>query len=439
MFLYLLSAILLLLLIFNLVIVKFDYMHPSVLFIFSFFVSSAICVLGASEYEIVFHQVTVLVVVSSCLIFTLITLCSRIYDKSILCPYDIKEIKINKFITLGFIFLFIITQFSFIEYLQSISLAYLGRVGSLAEMISLYDVMTKFWTDIFRDLNISVPLLYRIGNPITQGFGYLVVYICIHNYIATKKIDFLHLIIILLLCINIVFNGSRSPIFRVITMMLVTFYLLYNRKYALNRGSILLLVKILIILLFSGISFIFLLHLMGRENNLTLFHYLFIYLGAPLVNFDNYLASRPSESLSLIFGEQTFRVLYAYIGKITSNPDLIFPTIDVFTFSNNGFEIGNVYTTFYAFIYDFAYKGFMPLILLIGLYYIFTYEKIKKVKLDKVSFMLFVYAYLFNDILMLSFSNRFYSTIFDASFIKIIVFAYFFSYFFVRRKSANEI
>ncbi|MBD4685630.1 oligosaccharide repeat unit polymerase, partial [Xanthomonas citri pv. citri] len=86
---------------------------------------------------------------------------------------------------------------------------------------------TKFWTEIFSELNVPIPLLYRIGNPITQGFGYLIVYIFIHNYVATKRIDKLHLLIILLLCLNIILNGSRSPIFRIVTMMLITFYVLY--------------------------------------------------------------------------------------------------------------------------------------------------------------------------------------------------------------------
>lgn len=63
-------------------------------------------------------------------------------------------------------------------------------------MISLYDVMTKFWPDIFRELDVPVPLLYRIGNPITQGFGYLIVYVFVHNYVAVKKVNKLHLLII---------------------------------------------------------------------------------------------------------------------------------------------------------------------------------------------------------------------------------------------------
>lgn len=436
MFLYLLVFSLLLILIFNLLIVNLDYMHPSILFVVPFLVFGVTSILGEEAYKIIFHEETLLVIVSSALIFTFITLLSQtVYKSKENLNFPLTEIIISKKVTLFFIIFFIVTQLAFIKYLEAISLAHFGYSGSLGEMISLYDVMTKFWTEIFSELNVPIPLLYRIGNPITQGFGYLIVYIFIHNYVATKRIDKLHLLIILLLCLNIILNGSRSPIFRIVTMMLITFYVLYNKQNNVRRGNIKFLLKSLLIVIFSGTFFIALLSLMGRENDLDMFHYIFIYVGAPLVNLDNYLAFRPDGSYATIFGEQTFRGLYAYIAKIISDESLIFPTIDQFTFSNNGLEIGNVYTTFYSFIYDFEYVGFIPLILIIALYYVFTYQRLKTraIKTNKVHFSLFIYAYLFNDLIMLAFSNRFYTTVLDIGFIKIVIFSYICHLLFVHR------
>ncbi|MDG2939876.1 O-antigen ligase [Bisgaard Taxon 10/6] len=436
MFLYLLVFSLLLILIFNFLVVNFDYMHPSILFVIPFLVFGITSILGENAYKILFHEETLVVIVSSALIFTLVTLLSQTFykakDQSCIA---LTEIKISKSVTLFFIIFFIITQLAFIKYLQAISVAHLGYAGSLGEMISLYDVMTKFWTDIFRELDVPIPLLYRVGNPITQGFGYLIVYVFVHNYVAVKKVDKLHLIIILLLCFNIILNGSRSPIFRIITMILVIFYILYNKKNNVKKGNLKFLFKTILIIMFSGVFFIFLLSLMGRENNLELFHYIFVYIGAPLVNLDNYLAFESGVSRSSIFGEQTFRGAYAYIAKWSGDDSLIFPTIDQFTFSNNGIEIGNVYTTFYSFIYDFGYFGFIPLILIIALYYIFTYQKLKvrKIQSNKVDFSLFLYAYLINDLIMSAFSNRFYATVSDVSFFKIIAFSYICHLLFVRR------
>ena len=434
MFLYLLVFLLLLILIFNFLIVDFDYMHPSVLFVAPFLLFGITSILAEDAYEIIFHKETLLVLVTSTLVFTLVTLLSQIfYRTKERVNVSLTEIKVNKGITFLFIIFFIITQLAFIKYLQAISIAHLGYITSLSEMISLYDVMTKFWPDTFRELNVPVPLLYRIGNPITQGFGYLIVYIFIPTYVATKKINKLYLLIILLLCINIILNGSRSPIFRILTMMLIMFYILYNKKNNMRKGDFKFLFKSFLVLILSGIFFVFLLTLMGRENDLELFHYIFVYVGAPLVNLDN--------SVSSIFGEQTFRGLYAYIAKWTNNESLIFPTIDLFTFSNNGIEIGNVYTTFYSFIYDFGYAGFIPLILIIALYYIFTYQKLKSnnLKLKNVNFSLFIYAYLFNDLIMLAFSNRFYTTISDPSFFKIIAFSFICYLLFVPKNKSRTI
>ena len=209
----------------------------------------------------------------------------------------------------------------------------------------------------------------------------------------------------------------------------------------MRKGDFKFLFKSFLVLILSGIFFVFLLTLMGRENDLELFHYIFVYVGAPLVNLDNYLAFKPDDSVSSIFGEQTFRGLYAYIAKWTNNESLIFPTIDLFTFSNNGIEIGNVYTTFYSFIYDFGYAGFIPLILIIALYYIFTYQKLKSnnLKLKNVNFSLFIYAYLFNDLIMLAFSNRFYTTISDPSFFKIIAFSFICYLLFVPKNKSRTI
>ncbi|MDG2917700.1 O-antigen ligase [Bisgaard Taxon 10/6] len=436
MFLYLLVFSLLLIFIFNFLIVNLDYMHPSILFVIPFLVFGITSILGEDAYAIVFHKETLIVIVSSALVFTLVSLLSQTFYKAKARGNIVfEEIKISQGVTLFFIAFFIVTQFAFIKYLQAISIAHLGYAGSLGEMISLYDVMTKFWSDIFRDLNVPIPLLYRIGNPITQGFGYLVVYVFVHNYVVVKKIDKLQLLIILLLCFNIILNGSRSPIFRIITMMLVIFYILYNKKNNMRKGNLKFLFRTILIILFSGVFFIFLLSLMGRENNLELFHYIFVYIGAPLVNLDNYLALEPDGSYSSIFGEQTFRGAYEYIAKWSGNNSLISPTIDQFTFSNNGIEIGNVYTTFYSFIYDFGYFGFIPLILIIALYYIFTYQKLKvrEIQLNKVNFSLFIYAYLINDLIMSAFSNRFYTTVLDVSFFKIIVFSYICHLLFVRR------
>lgn len=64
----------------------------------------------------------------------------------------------------------------------------------------------------------------------------------------------------------------------------------------------------------------------------------------------------------------------------------------------------------------------MPLTLVMGIYYCETYRKIKNGNNSKkVNLRLLIYAFLFNNIVMPAFSNRFYKTVFDALFIKLII------------------
>lgn len=94
----------------------------------------------------------------------------------------------------------------------------------------------------------------------------------------------------------------------------------------------------------------------------------------------------------------------------------------MFTFSTNGIEIGNVYTTFYPFIYDFGYIGILPLLSIPAVYYCFTYNKVLRMSERNVfNYKLFIFSYLFNDLVMLPFSNRFYETVLDAAFLKFLI------------------
>lgn len=166
---------------------------------------------------------------------------------------------------------------------------------------------------------------------------------------------------------------------------------------------------------------------MGRDADFSFSEYVFTYLGAPLYNLDSVLSSSNHINNANIWGQQSFKGLYSFFYKISGQEKNIIDNINVFNFSRNGIETGNVYTTFYPFYYDFGYIGIMPLIMVIALYYINNYKLLiqdKRQKMSLINFRLFIFSYLYNDLIMLVFSNRFYGTIFDISFIKMIIIAW---------------
>ena len=433
----------------NLKINDFDYMNPSCVFSEVFLFSELVCLVNINRFEIVFHFQTLLILLLALGLFTFFSYYLKKKTSKKIGFLNIKKIEVKNKYTWFLIILQIITILAFIKYLYNVTdfynihFAYNGKVSGLPNIIKLYDTLTKFWVDTYQKIDVGIPLIYRIGNPISYGFSLMYIYIVINNYFVDKKINPLHVIPVLLLSVNIYINGSRSPIFRLLTMAIFLFYI-YSFKNGKqksriknNHNHLKMLLPIIGILLIFGLLMIAAMSLIGRNFSVDkLGEYLFTYLGAPLVNFDNYITKKGFVSHTWLIGAQTFKSAYNYIGKWTHNKALLnYPTINVFTYSNNGIEIGNVYTTFYPWIYDLALIGLIFIIPII-LYYCLTYRYIllKPFKKSKIHFVLFIYAYLFNDLIMLIFSNRFYETVFDPGTIKLLICAYICNELFVNDK-----
>lgn len=431
----------------NLKINDFDYLNPACVFGEVFLFSELVCLANIKRFEIIFHYQTLLIVLFALTLFTTFSYFLKKKTDIKICYLNIEKINVQNKYTVFLIALHIITIIAFIKYLYNITdfynihFAYNGKVFGLPNIIKLYDTLTKFWVDTYQKIDVRIPLIYRIGNPISYGFSLIYIYIIINNYFVDKKINPLHVINVLLLCVNIYINGSRSPLFRLLTMAILLFYIYSfkngKRKRQEKNGQLTILLIIVGVLLVFGMLMIAVMSLIGRNFSIDkLGEYLFTYLGAPLVNFDNYIAKKGFMSHTWLIGAQTFKSAYNYIGKWTHNTALLnYPTINVFTYSNNGIEIGNVYSTFYPWIYDLGLIGLL-LIIPVILYYCVSYRYIllKPLKTDKISFSLFIYAYLFNDLVMLIFSNRFYETVFDPGTIKLLICAYICNELFVNNR-----
>lgn len=425
----------------NFILSDYDYLHPSFIFCLVFSISEFVCVLAQKAFEITIHPETVLVILTGELIFTVISILGfplgnrKKYTQASSYP---EYINIRQELVILTIILQLAAIFYFIKYLKAISFAYDGGTRSISELISLYDVMTKFWTDLFAELNVSVPMIYRITNPIVNSVSYIALYVIVNNYIATKKVRFSHLIVILLHCILILLNGSRSPLFRLFTMTFMLFYLMQYQCGNIKKGNIKFLFKLIISVFIAIILFFVLLNFMGRtgKGSDKIAYYLFVYTGAPIVNLDNFITDKLLTLKPSLFGAQTFRKLYNYIGKLFHIASLSYGGDNPFVFSANGIEIGNVFTTFYSYLYDFSFKGIVPLTLPVALYYVFTYNKllIKPNHHKKINLTLLFYAYLFNDLVMQFFSSRFYETVLEAPFIKLFIFTYFIDAFIIEHR-----
>ncbi|MGN0379020.1 MAG: O-antigen polymerase [Butyrivibrio sp.] len=449
--LFLLAGITLLFLMLNMAFSDKDYMHPSVVLCAVFLVYEMVCLSVRSTYEIQIHPQTVMSVTFMLTIFTVVGGIMRPVRKtSAACRVSEaapEVIKVPVWLVAVLIFLQLASIWFFIKYLRAIrdawqingmeaeSITGSASEPSLSSLINLYDTMTKFWPETFRKLSVPIPLAYRILNPVCSAAAYMLIYVEANNFVAAHRLNFLHIVSIVLMCVLIVLNGSRTPLLRVIVMASVLLYILNCRKYPASKGSMKTLIKIAVLFAGAAVMMIVVLQIMGRSEKVgALSRYFFIYVGAPLVNFDSFIAGNDIGlfrgcagvfETPRLFGAQTFRAGYNYIGKLFDIDGLRYTGISHFAFSSNGIEIGNVYTALYYPVYDFGYAGIIMMIPITALYYTVTYKKCMERPGSKViDFRLYIYAYLYNDLVMQAFSSSFFSTVLDAPFLKLLLVSY---------------
>ncbi len=414
----------------NFYLAEWDILHPTVVFSAMFTIYEIVCCISAAEFQLSIGFATVLVLTIGFSTMTLVHLALRFWNKKgKKKDFEVPYLKIWKGWYVFAILVELVTIYYFIVYLKSIAAAWGSGGESLSSMIGLYDTMTKFWTEEFAKLNVTIPMVYRIGNPTTFAIGYICLYILVNNFVVKRKIEILPAICVALMCVLIILNGSRSPLLRVFTMAFMLLYLLSYRKNGPMKISISLIRKLTIAAIVFVAAMILLLQLMGRDaSNIGLKTYLFIYLGAPIANLDQFIKTHDIAwigKLSAYFGEYTFSAIYRYGAKLMH---FTLPNSEVltkFVFSTTRVEIGNVYTMYQYLIYDFGVIGMIPFVALMFCYYIPTYHKLFQVQTKrKLDFRLFVFAYLWNDLIMSPFSCRFYETTLDAPFLKLVLFAW---------------
>lgn len=436
----------LILFVLNYILVEGDYFHPTIILLAIFLVVELLCIAYEKMYAIRFNDGTFFIIISAFVIFTLFTVFFkyRYSNNQLTFANKITPIHIEKFILIIALLIQVINTLYFYKYESNLFSAYLGRQGSFSEIINIYDKLTKFRWDDFRSLGVGEPLPYRLLNQFTGPISYLILYVIIHNFIAIRKVDWLQVSILGVYFVQQLMTGSRSPLFRVITFAMVVYYILSLRQLGRKKLNSAFVFRVVVCILALVPLSLLALNAMGRSDGIdenstfsSIMISVFFYVGAPLLNLNNYLESNYQlGENAVLWGEQTLRGLYLFLGgkfDISQfNYDSII-SVNSFVRSSNGLATGNVFTTFYMFVYDFGYWGVIPMTAIIAYYYTKSYSKIGNTIYDEkkfqIDYRLFIYAYLFNDLVMLFFSNRFYETVATWGFVKFLLISFIFVWF----------
>lgn len=427
---YLLLTMTIIFLFLNLIITKKDYMHPGNIVIGIFLIYKIFLILGQEYYKI---KVEVGLVYTFLIFYTIIMLISILSESIFKHKYietNLEYIEIKKMILYGFILVQFVWIYQRLQLVGDIVNYVYGGYTSFFDMADKHQHYLKNLAP-FITPNVKTDYLFLDLTPLIMAFSYYVVYVVVNNFVLGYKSGVDKLLIIFNLVIYYLTSGSRGNLFKIITFIFFIYiYLKIKENPKVINLSIKSILKIFTYLILTVVILLSSNYLVGRdidyENVGGIFSYIFIYTAGPLLNLNNYI--RDTKSIiggTDLFGQQTLAGMYSILEKLTG--DSKYKVINIteflpFTTSDNGYPLGNVYTTFYMFIYDLGFLGVAIFSAIMMMYYIITYKVLTNSR-QKIRFnaTLIIFAYLFNDLIMLPFSNRFYESVMGTAFVKFVI------------------
>ena len=405
-----------------------DFFSPCVLFTLMNIVYGVVCVLLRDVYDIVLHDKTLIVLLSGQLIFGAVALIgkslrgSRISNR-VPQKVELKYYDVNPFWIVSFIGFELLIVYVTIKRVIRIATAYGGFTG-LSAAIGVYDSLIKFHTEDYQRIGIFASRIESLGGVITKAVAIVLIGVLVNNYFAKKKINILMVIAVVIEIFISILTGSRSNSFVFFTAIIADIVIIRRRqKGSYRKGNL----KFIFRCALFGILFIavFLASrpLIGRTTSATSsvwYRALFGYLGGTVLNLDTALQNTiPRSSM---WGQETFYYVYRDLANLF-NIDRFRIDLHLPFLRHNGFNTGNVYTMYYMFIEDFGFLGILPLTAIPAVVYFHVYEKLMNIysKKNPMGVRLFAYSYMFNSLLMLLFSNRFYEDLVKLNFLYMLI------------------
>ena len=166
---------------------------------------------------------------------------------------------------------------------------------------------------------------------------------------------------------------------------------------------------------------------MGRKTDATsTYEYLSIYIGASLKNLDAFLTNSMNPALAVgptQWGDMTLASTRASFPQLFGKTTIDWMRWQPFQ-RYNGEELGNVFTTYYAFIFDWGFIGAMVAIVLIAALSQLCYENVVyalQYGTSGVPLSMMLYGAIGYCCAFSFFSNRWFSTMFNQIMLKDIV------------------
>ena len=272
-------------------------------------------------------------------------------------------------------------------------------------------------------LMTSFSLMSGLFTSLILGYSLTTNFLGRHKFLVLSFFNYAISILIFLL------GGSRGGMYILLVSLFIFFFTFYYKKNKwakkIKFRYIAIAALIVFIILYEFKNFAL---LMGKDYvaNIESLDYLSIYLGSQIKNLDCGLSW---DYESEILGKETFRTFVQLFSGLFG--DKKYAEYNLFLPFNyvNGYDMGNVYTTFFPFYLDFGYLGVVFLSFIMGLISQFVYNKMKTCE-NPINLFSVVYGFIGYTLFFSFFSDKFYEEIISVGFIRffaiiIILYGYF--------------
>jgi oligosaccharide repeat unit polymerase len=422
----------------SILIFKGDFIHPGVI-VSEVFIFSILCAMyNLKLWEIDLSWETYLVIVLGVLLFAgtafITTSAMKVFNWNSLETETLSEIEIPKFQHLVSILFSLFSGVYYVKEVIRISRS-VGGGKDWSTIMYYYRQATSYGV-----LGDGEGMSGMAGHlyDFSVALSYVYLFIIINNIIVqgskVKKTLFIPLIIC---CATTFLSAARIQVLYFAMAALVFYFVLSYKKSGKNMIGIKPLMKIVFFLILIFTCFVSLRSVIGRglseKSANDPLYYFTVYAGGPIPLLDSFLKSPPPSSD--VFGKELFFRINRFIGGTFKIPELIYISHKEFRYTQTGYSLGNVYTAFRSYMYDFGTAGLIMFTFLTSLFYSFFYSFVKlKPSSSQVNLPLIIYGYMVSGVFLMSISERLFSIFFSVNSIKMIIFIYSASIFLTRLK-----
>ncbi len=413
-----------------------DIFSPALLFVLTYIVSVGCAVCNVKLWNIKMAPVTFCVLLLGTLEFVGISLYIssryRVYEKKII-QRPLKEIELSWW-------KIILTDTACAGYMVLLYcnvIAIAGRHGTYENLSEALAIFKKVTTETLTD---SLPWWLGQVERLAMLCGYIFMYIVIRNIIAQgrkmskKQIakNICCIIPILLHLCNGFLVGDRLQMLQIIVGGVIICFLMWSYKTG-KRYISLKTIGILAVCACAGlVLFYFSASLIGRVNTKGLWEYITFYCGCSIECLNQFFKNPPMPSN--IFGKETLYNLNLKLYTLGLLDLKKFYSIHLEFRYYGDVMVGNVYTAYRRWIYDFGFVGAIILQGVMAAVMSIFYNKLKYRKVRNIGFWLILYSYLAYTVVFHPIDGYFYVQYVSQTFITTVILIWLMYWFFVNMK-----